>query len=59
MKIVYPDGTYTQSPVRSVQTTKEERSGEYSERGMVAFENGEYLKSDIYFEWARLELLED
>ena len=27
----------------------------YEKCGLAAFENDEYLKSDIYYEWARVE----
>ena len=27
----------------------------YEKCGLAAFENDEYLKSDIYYEWARIE----
>lgn len=55
-KVVYPDGTFSQSPLRSIATTQEERAADYNQWGIVAMNNGEYLKSDVYFEWAKLEL---
>ena len=55
--IVYPDGTYTQSCVKSLLDTPEERAKDYDKFSLIAFENEEYKKSDIYAEWARLERL--
>lgn len=58
MKIIYPDGTYTASPHRCLLPTPKERAEWYEKASIVAMDNGEYLKSDIYAEWARLELLQ-
>lgn len=58
MKIIYPEGSFSQSPVRSAQTTKEERAADYKERALVAMDRGDFHDSAVYFEWARLELLE-
>lgn len=57
MKTVYPDGTFTTKPHRCLLLTPQERAEWYEKSAIVAMDNGEYLKSDIYCEWARLELL--
>jgi hypothetical protein len=54
-KFVYQDGTFSYGCLRSVETESSEIIRDYERRGLIAFENEEYLKSDIYFEWARIE----
>lgn len=32
-----------------------DRAADYENRGLVAMENDDWRRSDVYFEWARLE----
>ena len=56
-RTIYPDGTFTQSCIKSLGLTASERAADYDKFSLIAFENEEFKKSDIYAEWARLERL--
>lgn len=53
---VYPDGTFTDGRcLKSPHADPLDRAEDYERRGLVAMDRGQWRKSDIYFEWARLE----